>query len=332
MRLLVIVGFVLFLLSVTIPFTSLASTHPCASPTPPSVTGTPVQPSTDARKLFINEVLLNPHATWNCSEMNGTSTPINDAWVEIYNSQDVAYDLYGVRAALDSGAGTNPFYFPKGSAIAAHSFLVIFPRTDANFSQSETSTLRLLISGTPVDSITIPTLPIDTSYARSPDGSDTWQILTTPTIGASNPLLQMSPTSTSAISVVHTPSPTSSRRTATKTPTPHTSSPRKRSSGSTDTQDTGGTDTTSTDSASTAQVDGNQPTWNKMSIAASLATPTATTTETSSDEQISSPSNDNSNNQAIRKLELTLVIIALAGCLLWCGKLFLPLAFRKQNR
>jgi len=323
-RILVVAGFVLFVLSVTIPFTSLASTHPCASPTPPPITGTPVQPPAASGNLFINEVLLNPQATWNCSEV-GTSTSINDAWVEIYNSQNVSYDLFGVNAALDSGPGTDPFYFPMGSAIAAHSFLVGFPRTNDLFLNSEkTSTLRLLISGSVVDEITPPSLPADTSYARTPDGSNTWQLLTTPSIDASNPLPQISAT----------PSPTSHRTSV--TPTPHTV--RKSSSTNNSSQDTsattgGQTDTTQTTSTSLPLVDGSQPTWNKMpmpdftspSPTAVTNTTTATTTST-----VQAPKTD-SANITTKKIVITLVAIALACSLTWCWTLFTSPDPRKQK-
>jgi hypothetical protein len=325
-RVLVIAGFVLFVLSVTIPFTSLASTHPCASPTPPPVTGTtPVQPPAASGNLFINEVLLNPQATWNCSEV-GTSTSINDAWVEIYNSQNVAYDLFGVNAALDSGPGTNPSYFPMGSVIAAHSFLVVFPRI-GNGLFPTTTTLRLLIAGSVVvDEMNLPTLniPTDTSYARTPDGSNTWQLLTTPTIDASNLLPQ----------ITATPFPTSHRTSV--TPTPHTA--RKSSSTNNNSQDTSATaggqaDTTQTTSTSLPLVDGSQPTWNKMpmpdftspSPTAVTNTTTATTTST-----VQAPKTD-SADITTKKIVITLVAIALACSLTWCWKLFTSPDPRKQK-
>jgi hypothetical protein len=324
-RIIVIAGFVLFFLSVTIPFTSLASQHACASPTPPVLSGTtPVQPPASAGNLFINEVLLNPHATWNCSEL-GTFSSINDTWVEIYNSQDVAYDLFGVNAALDSGPGTNPSYFPKGSTIAAHSFLVVFPRI-GNGLFPTTSTLRLLISGSVViDEITLPSLnmPADTSYGRTPDGSTTWQLVTTPTIGASNPLPQ----------ITTTPSPTP-RHTPTPTPTPHTS--RRSGSSSNSSQNTPATTNGQTDTTQTTSiplVDGSQPTWNNMPMPNFAApSPTATSHATTITSTNAVPvAKTDSADIITKKIVITVVAIALACSLTWCWRLFTAPDPKKQK-
>lgn len=328
MRILVIAGFVLFVLSVTIPFTSLASTHPCASPTPPPVTGTtPVQPPANAGNLFINEVLLTPHATWNCSEV-GTFTTTNDAWVEIYNSQDVAYDLNSALTTLDSGPNTNSFYFPIGSVIAAHSFLVVFPRTSSTFTTTETKTLRLLISGILVDEVALPTLdmPADISYGRTPDGSTTWQWISTPTIDASNPSLP--PT------IPITPS--RSHHTPAAILTADASG--KRSSGNTSKLDTsaandGQTGNDQTTSGSPTLVDGVQPTWNKMpmpGIASSSPTAITRTRAAPTSSAVQAPKTD-SANITTKKIAITLVAIALVGSLTWCWKLFTAPDPRKQK-
>jgi hypothetical protein len=320
---------VLFFLSVTIPFTSLASTHPCASPllTPASGSGTPpVQPPPAAGNLFINEVLLTPHSTWNCSEL-GTYTITNDAWVEIYNSQDVAYDLSSAYTALDSGPNTDGFYFPNGSVIEAHSFLVVFPRASPTFTDTETTTLRLLISGIPVDEVKLPTLdmPTDIAYGRTPDGSTTWQWLSTPTIDASNPSLPPTVPAT----------PSRSHRTPVAVLTADASG--KRQSGNNSGVNTSATNDgqTGTSDASTL-VDGVQPTWNKMpmpdltspSPTAPIATTVTATTASSGTAQ--APKVD-SASVTTRKIAITLVAIALACSLIWCWKLFISPDPRKQK-
>jgi hypothetical protein len=330
---------VLFFLSVTIPFTSLASTHPCQYPEPPSVTNQLIEPSTDTGKLFINEVLLTPHANWNCSDTNDPS-PVNDTWVEIYNSQDVAYNLENVGpggAALDHGEGTDPFYFPVHSAIAPHSFLVVFPRTDANFFNSETSTLRLLISGKEVDKVTLPSpdLPMDTSYARIPDGSDNWQILNTPTIGASNPTLQTSISSTTAIATIsHTPTPKPSP-TPHHTPTPRPSKTSRSSSSKQDSSTTASGGAAQTGSDSFVLIDGTQPAWNRLPVPGSTpssSTAIADTSNTSTNEPLATPDDDGGRNNTIRNIEMTVLAILLAGSLLWCWKLFISPVLSKQKK
>src|SRR5207244_7174065 len=152
----------------------------------------PAQPGT----LLINEVLTLPHSTWNCSE-SGTYTPINDAWVELYNPQNQPFDLYSVHSNLDSGPNTNAFYLPFGSAIAAHGYLIVFPRTSEAFLSTEGVILRLIINNVVIDEIIIPSLGADQSYARITNGSTIWQVTSNPTVDASNaPAQQAAPTPT----------------------------------------------------------------------------------------------------------------------------------------
>ncbi len=160
--------------------------HGCASPIPPPVSGTLTQPPATAGILFLNEILLHPRTTWNCTELSKQTANAYDVWIELYNAQNQPLDLYGVHTSIDSGPNTNAFYLPFGSAIAAHSFLVIFPFNNPRFATTQGNTLRLLIAGIPIDTVTVPPLLPDQSYARVPDGGATWQITATPTIDASN--------------------------------------------------------------------------------------------------------------------------------------------------
>jgi hypothetical protein len=188
--------------AVTLPVLS-ATQHGCAPATPPPVAGPLVQPDPTPQVIFLNEVLTNPASIWNCSEL-GTSSTGNDAWVELYNPQGQAFDLYAVHSYLDTGPNTTPFYFPLGSAIAAHGFFVVFPPQSIFaplLSANGSLTLRFLINSALVDQVTlIPLLP-DTSYARVPDGGSTWQVLDAPTIDTSDDPATPTPTQ------VPTPSP-----------------------------------------------------------------------------------------------------------------------------
>ena len=74
-------------LNATTPRALSASIHGCASPNPPPVPGSPATAPAIPGWLLINEVLLTPASTWNCSEPNGTFTPGRNAWVELYNPQ-----------------------------------------------------------------------------------------------------------------------------------------------------------------------------------------------------------------------------------------------------
>jgi hypothetical protein len=92
----------------------------------------------------------------------------------LYNPQSQAYNLYAAHASFDTGPNTLPFYLPLGAVIAPHGYLVLFP---SMFSGTLIkANLRLIIAGVTIDQVTIPSLTIDQSYARIPDGSNSWQI------------------------------------------------------------------------------------------------------------------------------------------------------------
>jgi len=176
-RFLVLICFSLFLVCVTVS-PSHAAVHSLCPPEN-AISGTATYPPIQAGKVVINEVLSNPgsNTLWNCT------TQMNSPWLELFNTQNQAYDLSSF-AALDHGPGTARYYFTGKSIIAAHGYLVIYP--SLFIFQSQTPLLRLLFEGVSVDEITIPILGTDQSYIRLPDGGQSWQSTSTPTIGASN--------------------------------------------------------------------------------------------------------------------------------------------------
>ena len=177
--------------STLISHASSVSIHGCASLIPPSVPGSPLPVPAISGKLLINEVLSLPGSRWNCSEPKNTFSITNDSWVELYNPQSQPYNLYTAHATFDIGSSIKPFYLPLGSVIASHGYLVLFP---SMFSGSPINTnVRLLIGGVTVDQVNIPSLSVDQSYARIPDGSNVWQITNTPTVESSNSISQPGP-------------------------------------------------------------------------------------------------------------------------------------------
>ncbi|HWZ20478.1 MAG TPA: hypothetical protein VNW73_16905, partial [Ktedonobacteraceae bacterium] len=177
--------------STLISHASSVSTHGCASLIPPSVPGSPLPVPAIPGKLLINEVLSLPGSRWNCSEQKNTFSITNDSWVELYNPQSQPYNLYTSHATLDIGSSIKPFYLPLGSVLAPHGDLALFP---SMFSGSLINTnIRLLIGGIIVDQVIIPSLAVDQSYARIPDGSNVWQITNTPTVDSSNNISQPGP-------------------------------------------------------------------------------------------------------------------------------------------
>jgi hypothetical protein len=176
---------VALLLNAHTSHTSSAVTHGCASPVPPPVPGSPVPAPAIPGTLLINEVLTMPGSTWNCSELNKTFSLSNDSWVELYNPQNQPYNLYAAHASFDTGPNTLTNYLPLGAAISSHGYLVLFPAVHSGTLIIGTN-LRLVIAGITIDQVNTPTLPSDQSYARIPDGSNSWQITNTPTIDTSN--------------------------------------------------------------------------------------------------------------------------------------------------
>jgi len=145
----------------------IPSTHAqtCAPLIPPPLSGSPAPASPGL--LFINEVLSKPKAPWYCPT---TYSVTNAPWIELYNPQDQAFDLYTVHASIDTGPNTQPYYLPLGAAIAAHGYLVLFPAMYTNTLTAGT-TLRLVISTVVIDQMIVPSLGLDQSYARVPDGA-----------------------------------------------------------------------------------------------------------------------------------------------------------------
>jgi hypothetical protein len=201
----------------------------CANPTPPNSGST--APSATPSVVVINEVLTSPQSQWTCTGKpnytpNQESGWAKYAWVEIYNPQNQPLDLYAAHATFfyeTQSTQQHQFYsLPFGSTIAAHGFLVFFPFTNL-FSNGYTqiSSVRLTISQTVIDQVSLPPLAVDTSYARIPDGSNHWQITATPTIASSNTISNGASTPTPKPKSTHTRSTrTSNDGPSTDTPNP----------------------------------------------------------------------------------------------------------------
>lgn len=302
-RFFVIVGICLLVSSTAVSSVFSAVKHGCAPVTPLAVAGTLAQPVATAHVVFLNEVLSNPGSIWNCSE-TGTKSAINEAWVELYNPQKQALDLYTVHSSLDSGPNTTPFYFPVGAAIASHGFLVVFPPVSI-FAQltsaSSSSTLRLLISGTLVDQVTLTPLVSDTSYARMPDGGSTWQVANIPTIDASNVSPSPKPTPTPKISSVKTMSKKSSTQINASTLA------------------SGAASDTSNESVATQSAQSAHLAWNALSVPTTASPVAATTTPSAASS--SAPQATDTGDLPRKVLLTSLAVASLLG-LFWGSRFF----------
>jgi hypothetical protein len=106
----------------------------------------------------------------------------------------------------------------QASIQAQTRYLVIFPAVYSGIIIQ--ADLRLVIAGVTIDQVNIPTLTIDHSFARIPDGSNSWQITNTPTIDTSNMASQLTATASSpsqGTGVFANATPTSALITGTQT-------------------------------------------------------------------------------------------------------------------
>jgi len=263
---------------------SYSSTHSCASPIPQPVSGSPLPAPSVAGKILINEVLTLPGSRWNCSEPANVYSITNDSWIELFNTQNQPYNLYAAHATIDSGPGTTPFYLPLGSSIASHGYLVLFPST---FSGSHIiANLRLLIEGISVDQVEIPTLHVDQSFARVPDGSNSWHITITPTIDSSNNILPPASVTTPTAALPNQSD--SSSNNSSSTPVPAT---------------------------------GTQTAWKSLQFPTPVSIETPSSKPTTSYATLSSTPLANAWDTPHR-LIITVIILALAITLFWCWRSF----------
>jgi hypothetical protein len=306
MAIAIIIASVAFLaLDMTTPHAQAASSPNCVSTIPSPVPGTPAPAPTAPGTLFINEVLTNPNTPWNCADQSYTSKDAwsKDAWIELYNTQNQPVDLSSSHAEINIGTTEYAYILPFPSIIASHGFLVVFPLIGSDISTIPSAQLK--IGGTIIDSISVPTLLPDQSYARITDGGS-WQVSNYPTIGASNRLDPPPPT----------PTPTKTPKIrVTKTKTPKA----KRSSSSNQSNTAANPTNSSTDDSLTN--DGIQPSWHTLQFPGGTASPSpalATVTPSSTAPQQSVDPSD-----VPKKIIISASVVVLAFALLWCWKHFL---------
>jgi hypothetical protein len=302
------------------PFHATVAKPPqCAPFLPPAPPGPLLVPPTKAGTLLINEVMPLSNHPWDCSEV-GTGKKDHNMWIELYNPQNQAFDLYAAHAIFDNGSGTSPSRLPFGAAIAAHGFLVIFPEIGGVFPRAK-QLLRLLFNGNVIDQVLIPpTWVNDQSYARIPDGGKDWRVTSTPTIDASNTPPAVTPTPTR--------SPTATN--------PGVGKQRAAPGSSTVGSNTVSSSTTGTTGVTSKNADGQpapsngvQPAWNglQMPSSSNTSSPVATTpTDIAPDTTPAAPAALTADNSADvpRKVLFSSLAIVVAGVLFLCWRRFRP--------
>ena len=148
----------------------------------------PTLPAVAASQVCINEV---------CTKNTTNAAPDGQFYdyVELYNNSSSAVSLSGYCLSDDETV-LNAFQFPNGTSIAAHSYLTVYCGVDnptgsflaADFGLSKDGETIFLSSGSNVmEKMEVPALKDDTAYARTPDGAETYGIVTSLTPGRSNP-------------------------------------------------------------------------------------------------------------------------------------------------
>jgi hypothetical protein len=299
-----ILSVALFAVSLSPPMAHAQACQPDLSTTSTSV----VTPQPSSTSIVINEVLLLPiQSQLYCTSPLATQSQIPPGpWIELYNT--LAQPLQLVHASLDSGPDTNAFTIINTS-IAAHSFIVVFPSANSAFLNTSTSTLRLMLNGSSLDHVILPTLRSDTSYARIPDGG-VWQTTpnttgtTTPTIGQTN----------NAPITIAKPTPQPQRK-----PTA-TTKPKTVKATETNQQPSNQAQQPSSQTPSVkSQMPQLQPDWKVVRLPTRVAE-AASKTPTTPD--IPNTSQSPNTPDIPKKIAISLIVIALALVLWWCRKLF----------
>ncbi|MFT6882461.1 MAG: hypothetical protein ACI83W_002013 [Marinoscillum sp.] len=125
-----------------------------------------------AEGIFINEISAS-----------------GEDWIELYNGLSSSGDLSGYTIS-DSG---NEYLLPSGTTIPAGGYVVLLCNDlgtglNTNFKLSAIGELVSFknASGTLIDAVEYPSLDNGQSYARFPDGTDTWKVTGSTSQGVSN--------------------------------------------------------------------------------------------------------------------------------------------------
>ena len=146
-------------------------------------------------------VWINEICTQNKSCLTDTYGVYSD-WIELYNAGDSEMDLSGYGLS-DDPAQPLQFTFPEGTMLSAGEHRILFASKQAStaselhtgFALSKNGETVTLASpdGTILQTIAVPALGKDVTYGRSPDGSETFQIMPA-TPGTANKVIIDTPT------------------------------------------------------------------------------------------------------------------------------------------
>ncbi|MCX6138088.1 MAG: lamin tail domain-containing protein [Ignavibacteriales bacterium] len=120
----------------------------------------------------------------------------NPDWIEIYNpnSDSISIGGYTVYSLAGKNGAKPKKAIPSGTYVPGMGHYVVVVNDTISASAFDLSAGGEKVwfengTGTIVDSVNVPALGVDSSYARKPDGASTWVIATPPTKGAANSIL-----------------------------------------------------------------------------------------------------------------------------------------------
>jgi len=161
-------------------------------PSPAAVNiNTPVAPNPDAVNITINELVTN---NVNNTNLNLVTYPGGNQqdWIELYNKGSVAVNLQGLKLA-----DVNNTWILPARTMNPGQYLLIFAsgqnltgtELHTNFTMSATqgTTIRFLNKdNTVIESVTVGSLNADQAFARLPNGTGSFSVVTQPSPAAAN--------------------------------------------------------------------------------------------------------------------------------------------------
>jgi len=151
--------------------------------------------------LFIplyGQVVINEYSTSNLTNYIDNYNNEED-WIELYNSSSSSINIGGYYLS-DKQSNPTKWEIPAGTTIAANGYLVFwcsgrdeasggYYHTNFKLKQTKASPEHVVLAGTNGDIINdfeLQKTQLEHSIGRSPNGSETWKIFTSPTKGAAN--------------------------------------------------------------------------------------------------------------------------------------------------
>jgi hypothetical protein len=284
---------------------SCAFATPTYTPNPVTLTPTP-DPNLH---FYINEVMFTYTNSTKFQCMQKITKALQVLWIEFYNPGPQPLETNRFILSIQH-AGDSQSQYEFGMVLPGKGFVVDFIPYNLTKNNDKPAQITVeTVAHRAIDTVTFPSLtgtPLlatGNSYARIPDGSNSWQTTNQPTLGSVN---MASKTKTSKKQSSNT------KLTSTKSKASKTLHPDTTAADTTDTTDTAATQLT-------------QPHWQTLRFP-HVTPPQSTQTRVSrsNNNHHIPPNTTNSATTLPGKLLLTVLLLALFAALQWSWRLFLP--------